>query len=189
VRRLLQLLAVVAALLLVVGAVLGFARRHEQVDAATTVVLAVGTVLTVAVVVAAGLLERRPDGLVVAEDERLPAPAWWPPVLLAGLADLAGGIPASPPMAVTGIVLVALALLGWGRRLVAPPGPPDRRTVALARRVVAACGRGPAITSTPVGVRGVRVVCTGGGGRVDDVVRGPDEVDRLVALVGAASAD
>ena len=158
----------------------------------TTAVLAV---LTGAALVAMAwfvLVQRRPGQLCVPAGSRLPAPAWWPVVLGAGLVDLAVGAVASPAMALVGVLLVAAALLELGRTLLRPHPTPSRRLVALARRVRRTCGPDARVIALGVGAGRVRLLCRassgGRAGQVDDVVRDDDEVTTVAALVGTASS-
>lgn len=191
----------VAVVVGVAGALVGLAHRHEQVDATTTVLLAVASALSVAAAAADASLARRPGGLHVPQGVRLPSPRWWVAPGLVGLADLGGGAAASPVMAVVGLLFIAAALVGLGLTLAsaqqrgtqAPASvvaQPARSTVTLARRILATCGPQPSLTSLRVGAKaGIRVIATGRDSRVEDVVADEAQLEMLAALVGAGASE
>lgn len=137
-RRALISAAVLGAALLAVGICWAYADRGLDLSTTATALLAAGTVLCLGSLNGAVGLERRPDGLDVADGERLPSPHWASPVLLVGLSDVAGGLWSSVPMAVVGIVLVAVGLVALGLDTQRQPVDDrlDRRTVVAARRAL-----------------------------------------------------
>src|SRR5262245_42374417 len=112
-RRALPFLAVSFAAL-VAGSCWAFTVRSAETHAGVTVVLAAATVVGLGAIIAWAAFERAPNSLTVAGGMRLPLPAWWAPLVGIALLDLVGGLFASVPMAVVGVVLLALALIGAG---------------------------------------------------------------------------
>ena len=128
-----------------------------------------------------------------AGEDQLPPPAWWWPVGLTGVVDLAAGPAASGWLGLVGAVLVAAAMIGAGRALAAPLAGPDRTVVRAARRlgfIATADDEGLVGALEPVGRSGVRVVAVAADGRWVDVMLGSaDRAEAAAALAGVALHD
>ncbi len=190
-RRLLIPAALTGALILAVGVCWAYVVRRQVVSGPVTVLLVVGTLLCAAALAAAILLERRGDGLVVPPGAVLPWPHWAGPLALAGSADLGAGSYASPPLAVVGVLLLALAAIGYGAELLRPPPEIDRGTVVAARRLsgfAAAHGaEGAQVAREALGRGLVRLVVVGADGRWGDAtLRGERRAAQAVGLSGLA---
>lgn len=192
-RRLLQALAVVGALLLVVGIVWAYGERHDPPSAVAGTILGLGTLLCLTSLAGAVLVERRPDGLQVPAATSLPAPHWAGPAALVGLCDLTGGAYASRPLAVLGAALIVMDL-GWAGLSRQRPRPQvDRGTVVAARRLRtfaaehsgAGGGAEVQVAAEHLGRGLVRLVVVGADGAFGDVVvRGVERGETALALSG-----
>lgn len=193
-RRALLGAAAAGALLLAVGVCWGFAARREVVATPVTALLLAGTVLCVAALAGAVVVERRPDGLNVPPGARLPAPHWHGPLAAVGACDVAGGAYASPRLAIAGFGLLGLAVLGLGLALQREDAPLDRGIVLAARRArrfaVAHGLHGSALAVEHVGRGLVRLVVVGADGAFGDVVvRGTERAEAAAALSGLPRVD
>lgn len=199
---LIRALAALASPALAVGLVLCYARPGS--GAAVTV--AAGSLLALLAALVHTVHQTRPGGLVVQAGIRLPAPAWWAPVGAVGLVQLTAtalvGRQAGwygTTLAVTGVLLVALALVRLGHRLQATPEPgqPDRAVVRAAREVRAFGLAHPAAERTGVDVvlehvaRGATrlVLIAPDGSYGDQVLPDPDQAAAAAALAGANVRD
>jgi hypothetical protein len=188
--------ATAAAALLLGGTLWAFDARSAEIHAGVTSVLAVGTLVGLGAIIAWVVHERGANGLVVPESVRLPFPAWWAPLIGIALLDLVGGLFASIPMAIAGVVLLATALIGAGGRLGRDAPEPDRASVVAARRIrgfaqrQAAGDPGVRAALEHVGRGIARIVLVGGDGRLGDLVlRSGSQAEQALALAGAQPED
>jgi hypothetical protein len=198
-RRLLHIAAVVGAVLLAAGVCWAYAERDQDTSAGVTTALAVGTLLAAGSLLGAVVVERRSDGLDVPHGTTLPAPYWGPVLALVAVCDLVGGAYASPPVAILGVVLLAIALVGSGLELRRPVQALDRATVVAARRARAFAGEHAAAGSDAVQAeivvqhlgRGLtRLVVVAADGAFGDVlVRGTERAETAAALSGLPRGD
>lgn len=192
-RPIVRLLSAVAALAFTVGLPWAYAARDAENPTVPVALLAVGTLATLLATALYTWREVRPDGLVLPEGvDRLPAPAWWAPVGVAGLADLAAGPLVSLPVAVLGLVLTCVALIELGRRLQRGPGGLDRGVVRAAREIQAfgarhAVGGDASVEGVieHVARGGTRIVLVGRDGEFgDQFLATPEQAVRAAELAG-----
>ncbi len=192
-RPIVRLLSAVAALAFTVGLPWAYAARDAENPTVPVALLAVGTLATLLATALYTWREVRPDGLVLPEGvDRLPAPAWWAPVGVAGLADLAAGPLVSLPVAVLGLVLTCVALIELGRRLQRGPGGLDRGVVRAAREIQAfgarhAVGGDASVEGVieHVARGGTRIVLVGRDGEFgDQFLAMPEQAARAAELAG-----
>jgi hypothetical protein len=195
-RLLVRLLGTVSVLTLVAGALWAFAVRNDREVAGPVALLVAGTAAALAAAGLYALAERRPAGLVLAPESRLPLPAWWAPVGAAGLVDLVAGPFVSVPVTVAGAVLVAAAALGLGLDL--RDGREIGRDAVRAARSIREfgarhAGAGDAAVDAVVehfGRRGGRIVLLGRDGAFGDLVLGSVAgAEQAVRLAGATRHD
>ncbi len=178
-RTAVRVLAVLAVAALLIGVGWAFVSRNTSDTTTPALLLVVGVIAAVDATALFVLTERRPDGLRVGS-QSLPAPRWWPPILAAGVVAAVGGAWVSLPVAVLGVVVVAVG--AWERLLQlrdddGEPGASDRRTVRTARQVVDFGRRhGGAGASTvsavvePLGHNRIRLVLVAPDGTFGDLV-------------------
>jgi hypothetical protein len=181
------------ALALAIGVVLAFATREEAAPVPALITLAVGNALVVA---GSGWMvrhERAADGLVVPGERQLPTPAWWHPIGLTGLVDIAAAPAVSGWLGLFGLLLVSASAVAAGEVLLRPPAADlDRGVVRAARKLrTVAVDAGPAVGALePVGRSGVRVVAIGPDGQWADVVlSGVERAQSAAALAGLELRD
>lgn len=177
------------ALALAIGVGLAYSARDEPSPVAALITLAIGNSLVSAGSAWMVRRERAADGLVVPGERRLPTPAWWHPVGLTGLVDVASAPAVSGWLGLVGVLLVSASAIAAGESLLRPSAADlDRAVVRAARklRTVATPGAEPAIGALePVGRSGVRVVAVGRDGQWADVVLSDGERARsAVVLAG-----
>lgn len=194
-----RILAGLAVTALVFGIGWAFVSRNSADTTTPALVLVVGVVAAVDAVALFVLAERQPDGLR-AGGQALPAPTWWPPLLVAGLVAVVGGLWISVPVAILGVVVVVAAAVGAVRQLLPKdrvPGPPDRRTVRTARQILgfgrrhSAPGRSTVSAGIePLGENRVRLVLVAPDGAFGDLVVTDEATARAaLALAGADVED
>ncbi len=192
-RPIVRLLSAVAVLAFTAGLPWAYAARDAADPTAPVALLAVGTAATLFATALYTWQEVRPGGLTLPEDAgRLPAPAWWAPVGVAGLVDLAAGSLVSVPVAVLGLVLTCVALIELGRRLQREPGELNRATVRAAREIQAfgarhAVGGDASVEGVieHVARGGTRIVLVGRDGEFgDQFLATPEQAVRAAELAG-----
>jgi hypothetical protein len=198
-RAVTRVLAGLAVAALVIGIGWAFVSRSSGDTTTPALVLVVGLIAAVDAVALFVLAERQPDGLRTA-GRGLPAPMWWPPLLAAGLVALVGGIWTSALVAISGGVVVVVAVVGAVGQLIPrnrAGKPNDRRTVRTARQIVgfgrrhSVQGRSTVLAAIePLGEDPVRLVLVAPDGAFGDLVVTDEATARAaLALAGADVQD